>query len=358
MATSTEELTNCVICTEIFTDPQVLPCDHVFCQGCVNRMTKAAGTIKCPNCSQLSAIDDVKPDFRLATFLDALTETTERFTKSSPTGTTTDDVTHQDTSVKTTAHFEASNQQDVKTDDVTQKHMTPPADDTCESCEENVSHSYCNQCEQWLCTTCKKVHGKLKASKNHTYTYTLTAQKSHQLKKDMVENLSILQRKSDEFSKRAKGYELAIKELKAVKKDAAKKSKQLRKAMHDEIDKHFDTIDERIDGLGDTELKSFSDQNKDMTVQMKACVDLTTKMEKLMSQSDSKLVAKGEEMLSQATKLRQALANPCIDTVEMPQVRFGQEQGWNLEAAVDLQILQVQRNVYVCNFTKTLQTQT
>ena len=30
MATSKEELTNCVICTERFTDPQVLPCDHVF----------------------------------------------------------------------------------------------------------------------------------------------------------------------------------------------------------------------------------------------------------------------------------------------------------------------------------------
>ena len=30
MATSEEELTNCVICTERFTDPQVLPCDHVF----------------------------------------------------------------------------------------------------------------------------------------------------------------------------------------------------------------------------------------------------------------------------------------------------------------------------------------
>ena len=140
MATSTEELTNCVICTEIFTDPQVLPCDHVFCKGCVNRMTKAA-TIKCPNCSQLSAIDDVKPDFRLATFLDALTETTERFTKSSPatSATTADDVTHQDTSVKTTAHFEASNQQDVKTDDVTPKHMTPPADDKCESCGKKTS---------------------------------------------------------------------------------------------------------------------------------------------------------------------------------------------------------------------------
>ena len=80
MATSAEELTNCVICTEFFVDPQVLPCEHVFCKSCVNRM-KDAGTIKCPNCSKVCVIDDVKPDFRLATFLDALEKTTEHFTK-------------------------------------------------------------------------------------------------------------------------------------------------------------------------------------------------------------------------------------------------------------------------------------
>ena len=59
MATSAEELTDCVICTKVFTDPQVLPCNHVFCKSCVNRI-KDAGTIKCPYCRRVCDIDAVK----------------------------------------------------------------------------------------------------------------------------------------------------------------------------------------------------------------------------------------------------------------------------------------------------------
>ena len=143
MATSAEELTNCVICTEVFTDPQVLPCDHVFCKRCVNRMTDA-GTIKCPNCSKVCAIDDVKPDFRLATFLDAFAQTTEHFTKLL--------------------------QSSANNNNVTQKHVTPPAGDKCEACEENYVDSFCHQCQQWFCKCCGKLHRKMKASKDHTYT--------------------------------------------------------------------------------------------------------------------------------------------------------------------------------------------
>ena len=132
MATSAEELTNCMICTEIFTDPQVLPCDHVFCKGCVNKL-RNGGTVKCPKCCKVCVNDDVKSDFRLATFLDALATTTEKLTRLSSSS--------------------------VITDDVTQQHVTPPAGDKCESCEENVIDSFCHQCQQWFCESCRKVHG-------------------------------------------------------------------------------------------------------------------------------------------------------------------------------------------------------
>ena len=99
MATSVEELTICAICTEVFTDPQALSCDHVFCKRCVNKLVKN-GIIKCPNCSIFCPVDDVKPDFRLATFLDASDETVEFKTKP----------------IRSSANI----------DDVTQQHVTPP----------------------------------------------------------------------------------------------------------------------------------------------------------------------------------------------------------------------------------------
>ena len=91
MATSAEELTNCVICTEFFVDPQVLPCEHVFCKGCVNKLTKF-GSIKCPKCCNVCVNGDVKPDFRLATFLEALATTAEKLTRLSSSSANTNDV--------------------------------------------------------------------------------------------------------------------------------------------------------------------------------------------------------------------------------------------------------------------------
>ena len=65
----------------------------------VNKLVKN-GIIKCPNCSIFCPVDDVKPDFRLATFLDALDETVEFKTKP----------------IRSSANI----------DDVTQQHVTPP----------------------------------------------------------------------------------------------------------------------------------------------------------------------------------------------------------------------------------------
>ena len=196
MATSAEELTNCVICTEIFNDPQVLPCEHVFCKSCVNRMADA-GTIKCPNCSKVCVIDDVKPDFRLATFLDALAKTTERLTKKT---------------------------ENSDADDVTQKHVTPPAGDKCESCEENVIDSFCHQCQQWFCKGCQRMHGKVKATRNHTYTEL--AEKSQELKIDISKYVKIFKENTEKLENSARCYESAINELKGMQKNAAHKSKQ------------------------------------------------------------------------------------------------------------------------------------
>ena len=154
MATSAEELTNCVICAEVFTDPQVLPCEHVFCKTCVDRM-KEAGTIKCPNCSEVCKADDVKPDFRLSTFLDVLAENTERLTR--PT-----------TSSNTNT-----------TDNRFREQITmPSAGKKCESCEQSDIDSFCRQCEQYFCRRCKIQHGKIAATKHHECTLLTVVESS------------------------------------------------------------------------------------------------------------------------------------------------------------------------------------
>eukprot|EP00058_Branchiostoma_floridae_P012615 XP_002598103.1 hypothetical protein BRAFLDRAFT_85679 [Branchiostoma floridae] len=46
-----EEL-SCSICLEPYTRPKVLPCQHTFCQDCLQEFTGRGGAFQCPNCRQ------------------------------------------------------------------------------------------------------------------------------------------------------------------------------------------------------------------------------------------------------------------------------------------------------------------
>ncbi|XP_035687668.1 E3 ubiquitin-protein ligase TRIM71-like [Branchiostoma floridae] len=44
-----EEL-SCIICLELFTRPKVLPCQHTFCQECLQQLAGKKKTLECPTC--------------------------------------------------------------------------------------------------------------------------------------------------------------------------------------------------------------------------------------------------------------------------------------------------------------------
>eukprot|EP00058_Branchiostoma_floridae_P000673 XP_002586161.1 hypothetical protein BRAFLDRAFT_109857 [Branchiostoma floridae] len=46
-----EELT-CSICLELFTRPKMLPCQHTFCQDCLQDLASRKVPLRCPNCRQ------------------------------------------------------------------------------------------------------------------------------------------------------------------------------------------------------------------------------------------------------------------------------------------------------------------
>ena len=62
--------TTCPICLEIMKDPKSLSCLHTFCSGCIKslikRMSKKTKTkITCPYCKAVSAVKDIKEDFKI-----------------------------------------------------------------------------------------------------------------------------------------------------------------------------------------------------------------------------------------------------------------------------------------------------
>ena len=54
----------CRLCNELYTDPRVLPCLHVFCTACIVRLVSSAvkeepgGVLECPLCHQRDALPD------------------------------------------------------------------------------------------------------------------------------------------------------------------------------------------------------------------------------------------------------------------------------------------------------------
>ena len=70
---SERHLSECVVCLEVYVDPKLLPCDHSFCAGCVDNL-KQGRRIQCPLCKRDHDVTNVRADFRLQQFLDALKE--------------------------------------------------------------------------------------------------------------------------------------------------------------------------------------------------------------------------------------------------------------------------------------------
>ena len=157
----------------------------------------------------------------------------------------------------------------------------------------------------------------------------------------MTENIKFLKQKSEELQANTTFYESIYKELKETKKLFFEKSNVLREAIHKELDKYFDTIDEKIEIPCSTGLKSFMDQNQDTIAKMQACVDLTSKMDNLITKPDRELLAQGEHLLIQSNELSQSLAVPSSDDAEIPKVRLERRQDWILEPA-DFQLLRAQ----------------
>ena len=214
MATSTEELTPCIVCFEPFRDPQLLPCQHTFCGGCVNRITNA-GRIKCPKCNQISPTDHVQPDFRLGVFLDALAKQAEDLT-----------------GVKASKEQRQSNESAGK---------------LCDLCEDQPVAHWCNDCSEWLCEHCKKTHSKSKASRDHTFSSlnakNQEAQASIQLLIQSVDAQVTACERSASVSKQR------LDETAAVKTKAVEDCNTLRAECHSKVDQQFVDIEREINAL-------------------------------------------------------------------------------------------------------------
>ena len=56
------DLVRCFHCEDIYTDPQLLPCQHTFCRKCVDELQEGE-LLECPACALTCSLDELQQDF-------------------------------------------------------------------------------------------------------------------------------------------------------------------------------------------------------------------------------------------------------------------------------------------------------
>jgi len=133
-AKQVDDITACLICTEVYTDPRVLPCGHTFCLKCIAAWStdkQPGDELSCPLCRKeftlpSNGVEDLPKNFFAVNFLQM----------------------KESSNVETTTSG-------------------------CEACgggeatERKVATVYCVECQQKLCQACEGYHKRVKATASH-----------------------------------------------------------------------------------------------------------------------------------------------------------------------------------------------
>ena len=132
-----DDITECSICTEVYTDPRVLPCVHTYCLKCIEGWSKdkqRGDKLACPLCRKeltlpSNGVSDLPKNFFVTNFLQM----------------------KELSSVETKTSFcEACS-----------------GDGESESEIQNVASVYCIECQLKLCKMCERGHKTIKSTQSH-----------------------------------------------------------------------------------------------------------------------------------------------------------------------------------------------
>ena len=120
----------CPVCQDHFQEPKILPCCHVYCKGCVQKLAWRAGAnqpFACPECRSDTFLPQNDPDqLTTAFFVNRLIELHSKMEK---------------------AHGKV--------------------EALCELCAGNKATAFCRQCAEFICDKCTEAHHRMKTFAGH-----------------------------------------------------------------------------------------------------------------------------------------------------------------------------------------------
>ena len=196
-----EKEVTCPLCLDILQEPKKLPCDHVYCKACLQRLANRsfnAASISCPECR-------------------ALTQLTNR------------DVNNLPTAFRLNRLIEAFQHVQLVREETDSQSAATAATEEAAKCKVHQSQPlvlYCETCRLLLCRDC------ILATKDHSdHHYGFVNEMKEKLQKKLMDTASSVEGQSGRVSK-------AVEEISQVESDIV----SCERNCHREIDESFEAL--------------------------------------------------------------------------------------------------------------------
>ena len=248
-----EDQLNCSICLDTYTDPKLLQCFHVYCQGCLAKLVvqdqQGHLVLTCPICRQVTPIPangvtGLQPAFHINHLLDILNEHKK------------EEGPAAERDLACLAGKKRDNQ----------------------LCSEHVGKAlelYCETCEELIC-----FHGIMKKGKHHSHNYKVLDEAFEKYKEKITPSLEPMEKQLVTINKalaQCDSYCVEVSdERAAVEADIHKTISRLQKVVHEALEVRKTELIGHLHQLTEDKLKDLAvqrDQIETTQAQLGSCID-------------------------------------------------------------------------------------
>lgn len=217
------------------------------------------------------------------------------------------------------------------TEDIPSERSSPQ----CELCEiYPVSHR-CQNCSEWMCDGCKRSHEKSKASRHH---------RMEPLAYIQFKTIDKLKHEVEHMTKHVTDLQSAVAVCKAglVSADDVQVTSLTacvanRAECHDDVDKHFDSMETRIRNVTEKAKQDNKDDIDMFEANIREIQQHSDEISQSIAANGPKLAVEGETLIKEAQSYIESIRSPAVN-IQIPEIKLERNEQWKASDAVTLKV--------------------
>ena len=284
-----EDQLKCSICLDKYTDPKLLQCFHVYCQGCLAKLVvrDQQGLLTCPICRQVTPIPPngvtgLQPAFHINHLLDILDEHKKE---------------EGPAAERDLAHLAGKKKNNLL-------------------CSEHVGKAlelYCETCGELICSHCA-----LKKGKHHSHDYEVLDEAFEKYKEEITPSLEPMEKRLVTINKalaQCDSYCVEVSDQRAaLEADIHKTISRLQTVVHEALEVRKTELIGHLHQMTQEKLKDLTvqrDQIETTQAQLGSCIDFIKESFKTTS-SQGEVLRMKTSITQRAKELKTTILQPAI----------------------------------------------